>query len=130
MLEKNGVTVAKPEELEAIAASATAQAPVTVFIRAHGICRDTRKTLETLAARYSGFSFVDCTCPFVTKIHRIASECSEGEGRERHIFLCIGNATHPEVEGFSSCFDGEKYSVKIPEALRPYMGGKEIIEQK
>ena len=27
-------------------------------------------------------------------------------------------------------FDGEKYSVKIPEALRPYMGGKAIIEQK
>ena len=28
------------------------------------------------------------------------------------------------------CFDGERYSVKIPEALRPYMGGKNIIEQK
>ena len=28
------------------------------------------------------------------------------------------------------CFDGEKYSVKVPEALRPYMGGKELIEQK
>ena len=27
-------------------------------------------------------------------------------------------------------FDGEKYSVRIPEALRPYMGGKEIIEEK
>ena len=27
-------------------------------------------------------------------------------------------------------FDGEKYSVKIPEALRVYMGGKEIIEEK
>ncbi len=27
-------------------------------------------------------------------------------------------------------FDGEKYSVKIPEALRPYMGGKEIIVEK
>ena len=27
-------------------------------------------------------------------------------------------------------FDGEKYSVKIPKALQPYMGGKEIIEQK
>ena len=25
------------------------------------------------------------------------------------------------------CFDGEKYSVKIPNALRPYMGGKEMI---
>ncbi len=28
------------------------------------------------------------------------------------------------------CFDGKKYSVKIPKALRPYMGGKEIIEEK
>ena len=28
------------------------------------------------------------------------------------------------------CYDGEKYSVKIPEALRPYMGGKEVIESK
>ena len=27
-------------------------------------------------------------------------------------------------------FDGEKYSVRIPEALRPYMGGKEIITEK
>ena len=27
-------------------------------------------------------------------------------------------------------FDGEKYSVKIPEALRPYMGFKEVIESK
>ena len=26
-------------------------------------------------------------------------------------------------------FDGEKYSVRIPEALRPYMGGKEIITE-
>ena len=28
------------------------------------------------------------------------------------------------------CFDGEKFSIKIPEALRPYMGGKSIIEEK
>ncbi len=27
-------------------------------------------------------------------------------------------------------FDGEKYSIKIPEALRPYMGGTEIIKEK
>ena len=26
-------------------------------------------------------------------------------------------------------FDGEKYSVRIPEALRPYMGGKTVIEE-
>ncbi len=27
-------------------------------------------------------------------------------------------------------FNGEKYSVRIPEALRPYMGGKTVIEEK
>ncbi len=27
-------------------------------------------------------------------------------------------------------FDGQKYSIKIPEALRPYMGFKEVIESK
>ena len=27
-------------------------------------------------------------------------------------------------------FDGEKYSIRIPEALRPYMGGKSIIKEK
>jgi len=27
-------------------------------------------------------------------------------------------------------FDGEKFSIRIPEALRPYMGGKEIITEK
>ena len=27
-------------------------------------------------------------------------------------------------------FDGEKYSVRIPKALQPYMGGKTVIEQK
>ena len=26
------------------------------------------------------------------------------------------------------CFDGERYSLKIPKALQPYMGGKELIE--
>ncbi len=28
------------------------------------------------------------------------------------------------------CFEDGKYSVKIPEALRPYMGGKTVIEQR
>ena len=32
---------------------------------------------------------------------------------------------HCDVE-----FDGEKYSIRIPEALRPYMGGKDKIISK
>ncbi len=33
------------------------------------------------------------------------------------------------LENNLQCVDG-KYSVRIPEALRPYMGGKEVIEEK
>ncbi len=109
MLAANGVDVVTPEELDALAAVATEETPVTVFIRAHGIRQDTRRHLEALSAQHSGFSFEDCTCPFVTKIHRIAGECAANGGCDRHILLCVGNATHPEVEGFTSCFDGEKY---------------------
>ena len=26
-------------------------------------------------------------------------------------------------------FDGQHYSIRVPEALRPYMGGKAVIEE-
>ena len=108
-LAARGVCPITADELAPLAATATPQAPVTVFVRAHGIKREVREQLCSLAEQHKGFSFVDCTCPFVTKIHRIAEQFSLGEGAKEHVFICIGNAAHPEVEGFISCFDGEKY---------------------
>ncbi|MBQ3483503.1 MAG: 4-hydroxy-3-methylbut-2-enyl diphosphate reductase [Clostridia bacterium] len=108
-LEEQGVTAVSAADLPALAATATPVSPVTVFIRAHGIPRETSALLAALSRTHAGFCFVDCTCPFVEKIHRIASEASEGEGARQHLLLCIGSAHHPEVEGFMSCFDGEKY---------------------
>ena len=109
MLESAGVRTVKEEELPALAAGATPDAPVTVFIRAHGVPCRTKETLRALAAEHPGFSFVDATCPFVTKIHRIAKEASAGEGALKNVFICIGDAAHPEVKGILSCFSGEKY---------------------
>ncbi len=108
-LAKAGVTVITETELEEIAATATLAAPVTVFIRAHGIPLETEAQLRHLAAAHPGFSFVDCTCPFVTKIHNIAAAHSADGGSEKYVFICIGNKDHPEVMGFMSCFAGEKY---------------------
>ena len=105
-LEAAGVRAVCADELPAIAESG---ANATVFIRAHGITRETRALLEELAAAHPGFSFEDCTCPYVAKIHRIAADMSAGEGAQNYIFLCIGSEHHPEVEGFMSCFAGEKY---------------------
>ncbi|MBR7112041.1 MAG: hypothetical protein IKC75_03880, partial [Clostridia bacterium] len=126
-LAARGVLAIEAKDLEALADGATAQEPVTVFVRAHGITREVRALLERLSAEHDGFSFVDCTCPFVTKIHRIAEEM-EREGKHSHIFIGIGNAVHPEVEGFMSCFEGEKLvfadAAELEVALSGTLGAK------
>ena len=53
MLEKKGVRVTSIDEIEEIAKSATADSPVTVFIRAHGIPLEDEERLCRLAAENS-----------------------------------------------------------------------------
>ena len=61
-----------------------------VIIRSHGVPKRICDRMDEL-----GIQYVDATCPFVKKIHRIVRR--EGEnGRE---IVIIGNANHPEVEG-------------------------------
>lgn len=108
MLERRGVRAITAADLPALAQTADTAHPVTVLVRAHGIPEPTAKLLARLAAAHPGFTYLDCTCPFVTKIHRIAKEYSTGENRGKYVFLCIGTADHPEVEGFMSCFEGDK----------------------
>jgi 4-hydroxy-3-methylbut-2-enyl diphosphate reductase len=61
-----------------------------VVFSAHGVPKSV-----PAAARHRGLSFVDATCPLVSKVHRQAERLIE-EGR--HI-LFIGHAGHPEVIG-------------------------------
>ncbi|MBQ8358089.1 MAG: 4-hydroxy-3-methylbut-2-enyl diphosphate reductase [Clostridia bacterium] len=128
-LEAAGVCAVGAEELPAIAAATDAHRPATVFIRAHGIPKETGETLERLRAAYPYFFFEDCTCPFVAKLHRIAAEHSAREGRARYIFLCIGSEHHPEVEGFMSCFEGEKYVFPDAAALEEGLKGLNLSKK-
>ena len=61
-----------------------------VVFSAHGVPKSVPET-----ARERGLSFVDATCPLVSKVHRQAERLID-EGR--HI-LFIGHAGHPEVIG-------------------------------
>lgn len=61
-----------------------------VIIRSHGVPKSIYDLLEE-----RGITYVDATCPFVKKIHKIAWRESENGA---HIVI-IGNAEHPEVEG-------------------------------
>ena len=104
-LEKKGVRVIESrEELEALSSGC-------VVIRAHGVPRSIYELLERKKLEY-----VDATCPFVKRIHRIVErESAEG----RHIIV-IGNAGHPEVEGIVGWCSGPVTVLESPEEALSY----------
>ncbi len=68
-----------------------------VIVRSHGI---TEEMHEKLKAR--GWTVVDATCPFVSKIHGIVSEKSTAG----HPVVIIGSPDHPEVRGICGWVKG------------------------
>jgi len=70
----------------------------TVLIRAHGISPAIRN--EILSKRCD---VIDCTCPYVEKIHRIVSR-ADREGRR---IIITGAKGHPEVAGICGECKGE-----------------------
>ena len=114
-LAAGGVTVIRTEDLEQLCGEANAAAPVKIFVRAHGMTVETEMLLNRLASENPSFSFVDCTCSFVKKIHRIVAEHNEQNavareqtGKDDRFLAVLGSADHPEVVGFLSRFDGRK----------------------
>ena len=112
-LSARGVRAVTLSEREELAAEATAEHSQKLFVRAHGIPRETESRLEKLKARYPNFTYEDCTCPLVKKIHRIAEENSCDD----NMFILFGDASHPEVIGIMSYFSGEKYVFDSPESF-------------
>ena len=62
----------------------------TVIIRSHGVSKAIYDILEE-----NRISYVDATCPFVLKIHRLVEKYT----KEGYHIVIIGNENHPEVEG-------------------------------
>ena len=61
-----------------------------VVIRSHGVGQNVYDKISTRRLAYH-----DATCPFVTKIHKIAARA----GAEGAMLLVAGDAKHPEVQG-------------------------------
>ena len=102
-LEAQGVKAIANADIERLCAEATAEAPVKIFVRAHGMTKQTEQLLIACAAQNPHFTFVDCTCSFVRKIHDIVAQHNAPE----HVLFVLGTEDHPEVVGFLSRFDGE-----------------------
>lgn len=114
-LAAGGVSVIGVADLERLSAEASLTSPVKIFVRAHGMTAETEALLTRLSAENPYFSFVDCTCSFVKKIHRICAEHEEAriaarkaEGKDDRFLAVLGSADHPEVVGFLSRFTGKK----------------------
>lgn len=81
----------------------------TVVIRSHGVPKATEDKL-----RARSIDFIDATCPFVKKIHRIVSENHEN-GK---VIVIVGDAHHPEVMGINGWCEDEAIIVSSEEDAR------------
>ena len=87
---------------------------VHVLIRTHGIPKDKFLHISELAENHSNLHVYDMTCPYVKRIHSIASENTD----ENTVFLLFGHADHPESIGIFSYANGEKYIFSSADELK------------
>ncbi|WP_099205997.1 bifunctional 4-hydroxy-3-methylbut-2-enyl diphosphate reductase/30S ribosomal protein S1 [Scatolibacter rhodanostii] len=92
-----------------------------LVIRSHGVGKIVTDEAEDLA-----LELADATCPFVKKIHRLATRA----GEEGKVFLFFGDADHPEVMGVVGHCTGEYYVVKNESGLYELWQNNPDLAQK
>ena len=90
-----------------------------VVIRSHGVGQSVYDKISTRRLAYH-----DATCPFVTKIHKIAARA----GAEGAMLLVAGDAKHPEVQGIVGHTTGKVEVFANLEELEKLL--PELIQQK
>ena len=96
--------------------------PFTLVIRTHGIPRQEQEAMERLAREYPNFTLVDCTCPFVKRIHEIASQNTGSDT----LFLLYCDPNHPEAVGIMSYAKGEKIAFSSLAEIKAINLGEKI----
>ena len=100
-LAQNGVRI--------ISSPLEAQNDECVVIRSHGVSQTVYDAL-----RAHGVSYVDATCPFVAKIHRIVEE----ESKKGATILIAGDPDHPEVQGIKGHAAGPVFVARDAKELK------------
>ena len=80
-------------------------------IRSHGVGKKIYEGLEQ-----KGNAYIDATCPFVARIHKIVREKTE----EGYFILIAGDKDHPEVQGIVGHFDENYYVFKDEDQLKSF----------
>lgn len=107
-LEKKGVkSIDSPSEC---------QEGYKIIIRTHGVEKSIVDEIEK-----NNIPYVNATCPFVLKIHKIVSEQQDGT-----ITLIAGNENHPEVLGIRSFCKGKSYVFQNEKELEKLITDKAL----
>ncbi len=92
-----------------------------VVIRTHGVERDILEYCEK-----NKLDYIDATCPFVKKIHKIVQNNSS----EKLPVLIAGDKKHPEVVGIKSYCAGECYVFNSADELENIFNEHSFCEEK
>lgn len=120
-----GVEAISEADFDRVALAADRDGAV-VITRTHGITREAEEKLSALSRQHPSLSVLDMTCPYVKRIHRIADE-NTGEDT---LFILIGAAHHPEVEGIMSHVRGEGKVFSGSDELQAYLKTAKNTEKK
>src|SRR5919107_283808 len=116
------------EGVRTIDAPAEVEPGVTAVIRAHGVTPQVQRDLEARAERV-----VDATCPFVTKVQKLAERAAE-QGRD---VVVVGNPDHPEMIGVVGYAPANAHVVRdasevaaLPSLRRPLVVSQTTLKLK
>ncbi len=108
-LDRRGVkTIESPSECEE---------GYKIVVRTHGVEKCVINEIKN-----KGTEYVDATCPFVLKIHKIVSERSA-----ETVTLIAGDENHPEVMGIRSFCTGRSYVFKNESELQKIISEEKIF---
>lgn len=100
----------------------------TAVIRAHGVTPQVQKELEEKAS-----NVVDATCPFVTRVQRLASRAA---AQDRHVVI-VGSPDHPEMVGVHGYAPDHAFVIRdenevasLPRLRRPLVVSQTTIKAK
>lgn len=125
-----GPLIHNDQEMERLAQRgvATISEPVqikrgeTAVIRAHGVTPQTEAELRKKASKV-----VDATCPFVTKVQKLASRAA---AQDRHVVV-VGNPEHPEMIGVFGYAPEHTFVVRDAEEVKnlPMLKNPLVVSQ-
>jgi 4-hydroxy-3-methylbut-2-enyl diphosphate reductase len=122
-LEKRGVKIIDSSELCEIMESASKSSPVTLITRAHGTDKALFDSLVSFSEKNSFFKTVDCTCPFVKRIHTIATE----KTNENSLLCIFGDENHPEVKAIRSYAKGDSVAFDSTDEAKKLITDKKSL---